>query len=70
MSTFHQGENAMTTFSDDQLLNLTPEQFKQLTPAQVARRNDLINKSADQRVIAKQTITQQTTKPMNSPSDE
>ncbi|MGF6170498.1 hypothetical protein M2426_004113 [Pseudomonas moraviensis] len=60
----------MTTFSDDQLLNLTPEQLKQLTPAQVARRNDLINKTADQRVTATQTITQKPTKPMNSPSDE
>jgi len=60
----------MTTFSDDQLLNLTPEQLKQLTPAQVARRNDLINKSADQRVIAKHTIIEKTIKPMKSTSGE
>lgn len=60
----------MTTFSDDQLVNLTPEQLKQLTPAQVARRNDLINKPADQRVIAKHTIIEKTIKPVNSPSDE
>jgi hypothetical protein len=60
----------MTTFSDDQLLNLTPEQLNQLTPAQVARRKDLLNKTADQRVTATQTITQKPTKPMNSTSGE
>lgn len=60
----------MTTFSDDQLLNLTPEQLNQLTPAQVARRKDLLNKTADQRVAATQTITEKPTKPRNSTSGE
>ncbi|UST61629.1 hypothetical protein NF673_13300 [Pseudomonas moraviensis] len=60
----------MTTFSDDQLLNLTPEQLNQLTPAQVARRKDLLNKPADQRVIAKHTITEKTIKPVSSTSGE
>ncbi|RRW53021.1 MULTISPECIES: hypothetical protein [Pseudomonas] len=59
----------MTTFSDDQLLNLTPEQLKQLTPAQLARRKDLIHEPADQRVVTK-IINVQTTEPINPVSDE
>ncbi|MBV4545854.1 hypothetical protein [Pseudomonas triticicola] len=59
----------MTTFSDDQLLNLTPEQLKQLTPAQLARRNNLINEPVDQRAVTK-IINAQTTEPINPVSDE
>jgi hypothetical protein len=47
----------MTTFSDAQLLNLTPEQLPQLTPEQLARRQDLINKQqVNRRESSQRTI--------------
>jgi hypothetical protein len=54
----------MTTFSDAQLLKLTPDQLTQLTPEQQARRQNLIdNKQLDQRAASQITINPNTTKP-------